>query len=417
MNAETLEQTPPLTEGLTPPQPEAPITTDETPVNPEPEPKVTPEHEPHPEHDRPEGASRANAYQHGCAGTGAVVSPNDRDLINKRYDNLTLAHQPRTPRQNELLKTIATAEVLEEKCQNIGMALDQAAQRSAQLRWDHDQKVAAEALAVQLPKNPALIRAQLAETPQGATLLISRLAALLHILESLALTPTQISYVLDLLGVPTAVRVSGQTILEAPADQDPRVVARTVLQAEVAQLQDPVAVQARTELDQLHYTLAIQGTPVRISKDQRLMKRYQAMHARRRREAWAEFQQLRQDLRSYPDEVKEKLTQMAYDQRRQERVARVAAWQPSPAPAAKSNPAASPSLAPAPAVAPQPAPVAAAAPVAPQPAKPALFNWGGKSQPKASKNHPPRRDREAERAAKKAERDARHKQQKQHKHR
>jgi hypothetical protein len=55
--------------------------------------------------------------------------------------------------------------------------------------------------------------------------------------------------------------------------------------------------------------------------------------------------------------------------------------------------------------------------VAPQPApKPSLFNWGGKSKP-SQQHTPPRRDREAERAAKKAERDARHKQQKNQKHR
>jgi hypothetical protein len=350
---------------------------------------------------------------HGCAGAGAVTSASDRDKINKCYDNLVLAHPPQTPRQNQLLKTIATAEVLEEKCQNIGLALDQVAQRSAQLRWEHDQKVAAEELAVKLPKNPALIHAQLSETPAGAALLISRIAALLHILQSVALTPAQFSHALDLLGIPTEARLSGQTVLDAPADQDPRTVARAVLQAEVARLQDPAAVQARTELDQLQHRLAVEGTPVKISKDQRLMKRYQSMHARRRREAWAEFQQIRQELRSCPDEIKARLSKLAKDQRHQEYVARVMAWTPSQAQAAKPSPAPSPAAA---AAAPKPAP--SSAEPAPQPAaarKPSLFNWGGKSKP--SKHAQLQRDREAERAKKKDERNARNKQQKQRKHR
>jgi hypothetical protein len=411
MITETVFPIPPPTEGTTiPPQPEAPIT-EEKPVNPEPEPKANPEAE------QPENGSRANAYVHGCSGTGAVLTATDRDKIDKCFDNLVLAHQPKTPRQNQLLKTIATAEVLEEKCQNIGMALDQVAQRSAQLRWEHDQKVAAEELAVKLPKNPALIQAQLAETPAGAALLISRIVALLHILQSVALTPEQLSHALDLLGIPTEARLAGQTVLEAPAGQDPRVVARAVLQAEVARLQDPAAVQARVELDQLQHRLAVEGTPVKISKDQRLMKRYQTMHARRRREAWAEFQQLQQTVRHYPDEIKARLSQMAYDQRQQENVARVVAWKSAQAQATKANPAPSASPSPAPAAAPQAAPVAAAAPVAPQPAKPSLFNWGGKSKPKNSKNQPPHRDREAERSKKKDERKARNKQQKQNKQR
>jgi hypothetical protein len=344
-----------------------------------------------------------------------VVSPSDRDLIDKRFDNLVLAHPPKTPRQNQLLKTIATAEVLEEKCQNIGLALDQVAQRSAQLRWDHDQKVATEELAVKLPKNPALIQAQLAETPAGAALLISRIAALLHLLQSVALTPTQFSHALDLLGIPTEARLAGQTVLDAPADQDPRLVARAVLQAEVARLQDPAVVQARTELDQLQHRLAVQGTPVKITKDQRLMKRYQTMHARRRREAWAEFQEICQGMRSCPDEIKARLSKLAKDQRHQEYVARVKAWKPASAVKPTPTPA------PAPAAARQPAPVAPApaAAEAPQPAaarKPSLFNWGGKSKP--SKQHtPPPRDREAERAKKKDERKARNKQQKQNKQR
>src|SRR5262249_43980203 len=148
---------------------------------------------------------------------------------------------------------IAICETLEEKCQDIGLAQDQVAQRQAQIDWDRTQKVAAEELAVKLPKQPALIRSQLEETPQGAALLINRLTALLAILDAAPFTPPQHSYALDLLGVPTEVRQAGQTVLDPKPGQDPRAAARGALESALAELQAPAAVAARIELDQVRH--------------------------------------------------------------------------------------------------------------------------------------------------------------------
>src|SRR5262249_10530835 len=148
-------------------------------------------------------------------------------------------------------------------------------------RWDHEQKVAAEELATKLSKNPPLVRAQLEETPHGAALLTDRLTALVQIPETEAFTPTQHSYALDLLGLPTEVRQAGRAVLDAPAGEDPRSVARAVLQDALAQLQEPTAVATRAQLDQSRHRQAMQGTPVKTSRERRLMKRYESMHTRR----------------------------------------------------------------------------------------------------------------------------------------
>ena len=48
--------------------------------------------------------------------------------------NLVFSHLPSNPRGNELLKTIAICETLEEKCQNTGLALDQVMSAASQAR-------------------------------------------------------------------------------------------------------------------------------------------------------------------------------------------------------------------------------------------------------------------------------------------
>src|SRR5262249_29612826 len=166
---------------------------------------------------------------------------------------------------------------------------------------------------------------------------------LAQILETEALTPSQQSYALDLLGIPTEVRQAGRTVLDAPAGHDPRTVARAVLQGALAQLQDPAAVATRAQLDQSRQRQARQGTPVKISRERRLMKRYEAMHARRRREAWQEFERLRLGLRTWPEEIQQKLAKIAGELRDQELRAGDAAASavkpsPKPAPAATAAP-------------------------------------------------------------------------------
>src|SRR5262249_53611590 len=98
----------------------------------------------------------------------------------------------------------------------------------------------------------------------------------------------------------------GRTILDPKSGEDPKSVARTVLTQALARLQKPTAVQARAALDQRRRTQATQGTLLKITKEMGLMKRYEAMHARRRREAWAELLQIRQATGNPLPAVKEK---------------------------------------------------------------------------------------------------------------
>jgi hypothetical protein len=247
-----------------------------------------------------------NSYLHGCSGTGKILHLSEREDVQRRLGDLRVSFPPKTTRQEDLLKTIAVSEVLEAKCQANSLALLDDAQAAAELQWDLNQRTAAEEILAKIAKTPALIRAQLEESPHGAALLIDRLTTLLQFLDGGPLPAVQQSYALDLLGVPTELRLPGRTILDPQPGQDAATVARTVLTQALAKLQAPALVQARAALDHRRRTQTMQGTPLKISKEMGLMKRYEAMHARRRREAWAELLQLRQATGNALPKVKQK---------------------------------------------------------------------------------------------------------------
>src|SRR5262249_35055371 len=280
----------PPTEGITAPQPEAPITNEEKTVSPEPEPDPISDPDP----DRPETSSRANAFAHGLSGTGAVMTPADQLDAERYYENLEDAHDPKTDLEKELLHEVARQWTLQKRCQNHDFALTELEQNAAELHWDEDQAMAAEELALRLPKAPDLVRVQLSQTPRGACLqdeLWTRLGMAIE--RAGEWTPDQRHMALDLLGVPVELREKGQTEVDAQPGQDPREVALGVVAEQIDRLRDPQAVARRQQRNEFHRQLALRGTPALISKEKRLTKRYENMHARRADRAMAEFERLR----------------------------------------------------------------------------------------------------------------------------
>src|SRR5262249_4887198 len=110
-----------------------------------------------PESNRPEGGSSANAYQHGCSGTGKIMTPNDKAKAEQIFDQLRQLHNPRTPLEERLLRTPANEYTPHNRCQETLFALTDAISTAATLHWDLDQTVAAQELAARLRKDPALV--------------------------------------------------------------------------------------------------------------------------------------------------------------------------------------------------------------------------------------------------------------------
>jgi hypothetical protein len=371
---------------MTSPQPEAPIT-DEKPVSPEPEPN------PAPESDRPERESRANAFAHGCAGS-TIMTPADQIEADHLYDMLEDTYDPKTDYEEELLHEVARERTLLKRCQTNLFALTELEMNAAELHWDEDQEQAVQELALRLPKAPGLVRVQLSQTPHGAALQDEHWMRLgMAIDQAGEWTDGQRHMALDLLGVPWELREKGQTEVDAQPGQDPRAVARAVVDEEIARLRNPQAVARRQQRAEYHRCLASQGNPAQVSKEKRLMERYGNMHARRADRAMAEFERIRAARLKF--ESLATSCPSAY----------VAEMEPrAKVQAARQEAAAAREAA-------QPAPAAASAAAA----RPSWSN--PKSSPSRPQDLARERAKERAKAKRQAERDARKKQQKKHKNR
>ena len=222
------------------------------------------------------------------------MTPHDRDVVDRRFQDLCAAYRPGSPREEQCLKSMATAEVLEERCQAIGFALHSDGKASADVHWELDQTLAAEELAKNLSKQPGVVRVQLAQTPEGADIMTGCWEGLKEpLICGVLWTAAQWSLAHDLLGTRPELRVQGQTVLDARPGQDPLAVALAVVERELARLRGEAALTARLKLDLYRRTMAMRGAPVRTSRDVRLMKRYEGMHARRAKAHFEEFQALR----------------------------------------------------------------------------------------------------------------------------
>jgi hypothetical protein len=220
--------------------------------------------------------------------------PADQIEADRLYDMLADAYEPKTDYEEESLHEVARERTLLKRCQTNLFALTELEMNAAESDWDEDQAAAAAELALRMPKAPGLVRVQLSQTPHGAALEEDRWTRLGVAIDRAGVwTEAQRHMALDLLGVPMELREKGQTEVDAQPGQDPRVVARAVVEAQLRALRDPRAVARRQDRDDRHRLMALRGNPPLISKEKRLMERYGNMHARRADKAMAEFERLR----------------------------------------------------------------------------------------------------------------------------
>jgi hypothetical protein len=146
-----------------------------------------------------------------------------------------------------------------------------------------------------LPKTPALICQQLSKTPQGLAILEdlwNRLGTVLKTQKDW--TADQDQWVFNLLGIPAAFRTADQIGLVIDNTAEFLKSARQLVAQSLEKLRDPEQVAAAQAWDDFCREMALQGTPVTISPEMRLMMRYETMHLRRAHQAMAEFERVRQ---------------------------------------------------------------------------------------------------------------------------
>jgi hypothetical protein len=222
------------------------------------------------------------------------MTPRDRKKARRLFRLLCDEYQPKTQYQKKLLRDRANAEVLAERCQEVLYSLQETAIREASLHWNTNQTMAAQQLLSRLPKTPALICLQLSKTPQGLAILENlwnRLAKSLN--KKKGWNGDQGELVFDLLGIPAEFRTAGQIGLAWNDPEKYLIAARQLVAQNLEALRDPQRVTAAQEWDSYCREMALQGTPVVISPEMRLMMRYELMHIRRADRAMAEFERVR----------------------------------------------------------------------------------------------------------------------------
>ena len=393
MIAETIIRTTPLPEDPAPAGADTTVTPDK-PISSDTGQDATPQ--------EPLIGPSPNAFRHGCASNGQVMTPRDKAKADKLFDSLCKTYQPKTDNERQLLRDHANSRTLAERCQEIGFALLDNDILAADLHWDTDQAIAAEQLALKLPKAPGVVSKQLSQTLQGVAVLTDYWTRLGQVLETSGTwTGSQRALALNLLGVPWEFREAGQTPFDTPHPDGFPAVARGIVQRPLQLLRDKAALNKHW--DSFRHDMAILGVPVQISPEMRLMKRYEAMHIRRATQAMAEFERLRgggEAGKETTPKPKVAVGLTSLRTRMQQATKHAGRYE------AKSQSQAQPVKPAAPAA--SVAPVTPKAAVAPRPSQGSMSKPSHAPQPNA-----PHRDRETERAKKKAERDARKKARKQ----
>jgi hypothetical protein len=204
--------------------------------------------------------SRVNAYKHGLAGEGVVLSPEARHAWEQRRAEIGARVDRSEAHTQHLEDQAALASVRVDLCQ-------QALRRRVIERWDIDRREAATALGARLANEPELVSIQLDKTAQGVLWKVERFDLLLEQLRTKQyLKAEEMSLLLDLLGAPKIGRDSDQGF-DPHAYRELILRERGRLLAWKAEVLDPV-----DEVERLEAEL---GVPHDQSREAQLYRRYE----------------------------------------------------------------------------------------------------------------------------------------------
>ncbi len=230
--------------------------------------------------------SRLNSCQHGLAGSGAVVAPEDRAKVAARAAALREEFQPKSEFERTLVEQMAVDSVRLDRCREAFLTLCDNHSTRADLCWDEDRRAEVEEIATRLVRDPARTRSRLGQTRHGCELLIERWEGLGRIIgESGDWDDSQRSMAFNLLGVPLELR-SGTTAVDPPVgDQSEAKVFRLLLvEAELDRLRSRKA-QAFDLLDEHDRESARAGIGAEQTKPLKLLPRYESAAWRRQQAA------------------------------------------------------------------------------------------------------------------------------------
>jgi hypothetical protein len=168
-----------------------------------------------------------NALKDGLTGKGVVLPAEELEALAAKRAAYAADMKPSDTYEDQLVDQVALASMRMDRAVRIEFTRRAQASGRALTSWADDRRVAAEELALKLPKKPALIARQLRQTLQGCELLIDRWRGLLRVAEAgTAWDEARRSRALDLLGVPVEDRENHPVLHDKAQADDLAALAR-----------------------------------------------------------------------------------------------------------------------------------------------------------------------------------------------
>jgi hypothetical protein len=239
--------------------------------------------------------SRSNATKHGMAGESADVEAGLSNEFQERRDRWAAEHQPVGDAGNYALDRVVAASLRIERCERTIDDLTSTCRERARLAWDQDRDIEAATIFGRLARDPVLASRQLQATLSGVILLIEAWFRLIAALETgKDWTESEASRALDLLGVAADLR-NGRTPIDDP--EGGYVVAfRQALALEQVERLEALRDQGLIPLDELQRRQALAGDIAILSKEAKLVLRYE-------REAWKRYNESMKELKAQVEVV------------------------------------------------------------------------------------------------------------------
>jgi hypothetical protein len=233
--------------------------------------------------------SALNSTKHGLSGVSPDVEARLSPEFLDRRARWAVEQKPVGEAGNFALDRVVAATFRIERCER---AIDNHmtdVQQRAKLAWDEDRAVEAAMIAARLAKDPVLASRQLRTTLEGVVLLIEAWFLLASTLDPGDWSDSEASKALDLLGVDPEFR-SGRTAID-PTDGTDRVAFRTKLLHDELDRLETLRDESMVPLDELDRRHAMLGGSALLSKQAKLLLRYE-------REAWKHFNDSMKELKA-----------------------------------------------------------------------------------------------------------------------
>src|SRR6185437_7249859 len=233
--------------------------------------------------------SRANATRHGLAGESAAVEAGASAEFAGRRARWAAEREPVGEAAGWALDRAVAASLRIERCERAMGEVSAAARERARLAWGQDRAVEAATIFGRLADDPVLVSRQLRASLAGVELLVEGWLGLVATLEAGGdWSESEASRALDLLGVAAGLR-SGRSPIDAPEGADP-VAFRLGLALDDIDRLEALRDEAMIPLDEMERRLAMGGDVALLSREAKLVLRYERDAWRRYRESIREVQ-------------------------------------------------------------------------------------------------------------------------------